>query len=106
MAKKYDCYVEEEEDPSVVGAGMLARRVVADIGPPGDNRCASAAWGFAVATSQEGAKGHLDFGDAIGLPGGEYRKLIFGGMRVVLEHHRKTAPTARKIMCGIIRNTR
>ena len=33
VAKKYACYVEEEEDPSVVGAGLFARRV-ADMGPP------------------------------------------------------------------------
>ena len=28
MAKKYACYMEEEEDPSVVGQGMLTRREV------------------------------------------------------------------------------
>ena len=70
MAKKYACYMEEEEDPSVVGAGVFARRV-ADIRPPEDNGGASAARVFAVAVGQEKAEGHLDLWYAIRRPGRE-----------------------------------
>ena len=63
--------MEEEEDPSIVGAGVLARRVT-DIRPPGDNGGASAARGVAIATSQVGTEGHFDFRDAVRLSGGEY----------------------------------
>ena len=68
VAKEYACNMEGEEDVSVIGAGVFARRV-ADIGRPGDNGGALAARGFAVAAGQEGAEGHIDFWEAVGLPG-------------------------------------
>ena len=65
--------MEEEDDrPLIVGAGVLARRVVADIRPPGDNGGAWAARGVTIAASQEGSEGQFCFRDAVRLPGGEY----------------------------------
>ena len=69
-AEKYASYVEEEEYPSVVGAGELARQVK-DVGPPGDNGSATAARSVTIVASKVRTQSHFDLGDAVGHPGGE-----------------------------------
>ena len=66
-AKEYASDVEEEKNPSVIGAGMLAGRV-SDVTAPGDYGDASAGWGVTVAASKVGAQGLLDFRDAVRHP--------------------------------------
>ena len=58
VTEYYARNVEEEKDPSVIGAGVFARRV-ADIGRPGDNGGALAARGFAVAAGNPSSKHSL-----------------------------------------------
>ena len=66
-AKEYASDVEEEKYPSVIGAGVLAGRVL-DVTAPGDYGDASAGWGVTVAASKVRAQGLLDFRDAVRHP--------------------------------------
>ena len=69
-AKKYASYLEEEEYPSVIGAGVLARRVK-DVAPPGHYGSASAGRSVTITASKVRAQGLFDLWDAIRHPGGE-----------------------------------